>query len=229
MAREATITYEQVSAAADSLKARGEKSTSRAVREILGAGSMATVCKLMQQWQSGQARQSQLTDDSIDPSIARAISNQIAAKIQDATADAVARLADMQSEIAVLIAENERQAEQLESQAIGAQSLQDQCAAYTGRIQQIEAELERTKTDLGLERHASEHARIQLAKAELRLEAVPRIETEVERIRTELLAERAKSAEMHELAAVAKAKQDAAEVALHKAERQLEASTRESE
>ena len=78
MARESTITYEQVAEAADNLKAQNLKPTSRAVREALGSGSMATVCKLLQQWQAGQTRQSQATDDTIDPAVARAISLHIA-------------------------------------------------------------------------------------------------------------------------------------------------------
>ncbi|MEQ1526467.1 MAG: DNA-binding protein [Gallionella sp.] len=87
MAREANTTYEQVAAAADDLKAKDVKPTSRAVREVLGTGSMATVCKFLEQWKSGQARQSQVTDYSIDQSVARALNAHIATKIQTAISD----------------------------------------------------------------------------------------------------------------------------------------------
>ena len=54
MGREATITAEQVNAAADGMKADGIKPTSRAIRERLGnTGSMGTINKLLKRWKSG--------------------------------------------------------------------------------------------------------------------------------------------------------------------------------
>ena len=53
MGREATITYEQVAAAADAMKVAGGKPTSRGIRERLGnTGSMGTVNKLLQAWKA---------------------------------------------------------------------------------------------------------------------------------------------------------------------------------
>jgi hypothetical protein len=88
--------------------------------------------------------------------------------------------------------------------------------ALIGRTQQIETEVTRLINELTVERRASESARIELVKAELRLEAIPRIEGEIEKIRIELEQERAKSARLHEIAAVATAKFEA-EVAQRKA------------
>lgn len=206
MARESSITFEQVAAAADNIKAQSQKPTARNVREALGAGSMATVLKFLQQWQSGQVRQSQTIDDTLDVSIVRAISNQIATKVQEATADATAQLADLQSETDTLITENERQAAELENKAIELAALQEQHSALAGRTEQLEDENERQAAALLAERQASEGARVELAKAELRLEAVPRIEAEIEKVRLELDEERKKSSSLHEAAAVANAK-----------------------
>lgn len=206
MARESTITQDQVAAAADNLKAQGTKPTARNVRDVLGTGSMATVLKFLQLWQGNQVRQSQAIDDTLDPSIGRVISNQIAAKVQEATADVTARLADLQAETDNVIAENERQAAEIEAQAGELAALQEQHAALVGRAQQIEADATRTTAELVAERQAAEYARVELAKAELRLEAVPRIEAEIEKVRADLLQARAQSAELHEAAAVATAK-----------------------
>ena len=211
MARESSITFEQVVAAADSIETAGGKATSRAVRELLGTGSMATVLKLLQQRSAGQTRTSQTIDDTIDPSISRAISSQIAAKVQEATAAATSALAELQAEAANIIAENEKQTVDLDNAATELASAAENLAAMTGRAQQLEADAARTAAELVQERQAAELARIALAKAELRLEAVPRIEKEIEQVRTELAAERIKSAEQHELAAVAVAKHQAAE------------------
>jgi len=223
MARESTITHDQVAAAADQIKAAGNKPTARAVRDVLGTGSMATVLKFLQQWQGGQVRQSQAIDDTLDPAIGRAISNVIVGKVQEATADATARLADLQAEAEAIIAENERQAAELEGQAAELAALQEQHAALAGRAQQLESDATRTVADLVAERQAAEAARVELAKAELRLEAVPRIEAEIEKFRADLLQSRAQAAELHEAAAVATAKMEAAEAARKKAEQQLEA------
>ncbi|MDO9152044.1 MAG: DNA-binding protein [Methylotenera sp.] len=206
MARESTITFEQVAAVAGSIKAHGGKATMRNVRESLGSGSMATILKFLQQWQGGQLRQSQAIDDAMDPSIARAISNQIASKVQEATANTTAQLADLQIETDTLIAENERQAADIDLQATELSALQEQYAALAGRTQQLETEATRTAAALVTERQAAESARVELAKAELRLEAVPRIEAEIEKVRAELLEARAQSAKLHEEAAVATAK-----------------------
>jgi len=206
MAREPSITFEQVAAAADNIKAQSQKPTARNVREALGAGSMATVLKFLQQWQSGQVRQSQAIDDTLDVSIVRAISNQIATKVQEATADATAQLADLQSETDTLITENERQSAELENKAVELSALQEQHSALAGRTEQLEDENERQAAALLAERQASEGARVELAKAELRLEAVPRIEAEIEKVRLELDEERKKSSSLHEAAAVANAK-----------------------
>lgn len=222
MARESTVTFEQVAATADKIKAEGGKPTSRAIREALGTGSMATILKHYQAWQGGQARASEAIDDALDPSIARAISNAIALKVQVATAAATAQLAELQGETAALIQENERMADENEAQAQALAGLSEQHAALVGKAEQIElaaaraaaehqAERDRLEEKVAHERQAAEAARVSLAKAELRLEAVPRIEAELAQVREALEAERRKSAELHEAAAVAKAMLDAAE------------------
>jgi len=209
MAREATITFEQVATVAESIKAQGGKASARAVREVLGSGSMATVLKLLQQWQTGQARQSASIDDTLDPSIVRAISNQIATRVQEATADTTARLADLQVEANIIISENERQATELEAQAAELVALHGKYAELAGRAQQLDSEVARHLADLSNERTATEEARIALAKAELRLEAVPRIEAEIISVRAELLLAQKQAAEQHEAAAVATARLEA--------------------
>lgn len=229
MARESTITLEQVSVAADNIKSQGIKPSARNVRDALGSGSMATVLKFLQQWQGGQVRQSQAIDDTLDPTIARAISNQIAAKVQEATGDATARLADLQAEADTIIAENERQAAEIEAQAGELAALQEQHAALVGRAQQIELDATRTAAELVAERQAAEAARVELAKAMLRLEAVPRIEAEIEKVRDELLQARAQASEQHEAAAVATAKLESEAAKCKRYEAELMAFVKQAE
>lgn len=212
MAREATITFEQVSAAAETIKAQGGKANSRNVRELLGTGSMATILKYLQQWQGGQSRQNQAIDETLDPVVIKSISIHIADKVQAATTALTIQIAEQQTEMDSLISENERQATELEALTTAFNALQDQHSQQSGVVQQLEAEATRTAAELTGERQAAEAARIQLAKAELRLEAVPRIEKEIEQVRGELATAQKQAAELHETAAVVNAKLEAATI-----------------
>jgi hypothetical protein len=116
----------------------------------------------------------------------------------------------------------------------------------SGQVEQLKAAISQTKEEaaatvkaaedraagevlkiteaLVLERQAAEAARVELAKAELRLEAVPRIEREIEQVRAELNQTRERAATdmststsdaaiLHEKASVAEAKREAAQAA----------------
>lgn len=211
MARFSTVTQEQVSAAADNIKASGGKLTSRAIREQLGTGSSTTILKFFQVWQGGQVRQSQVVEDVVDTEIINAISNQIARRILEATSKSTSQIVDLQAEIADVMSESERQLSEIETQSEELSILQTQCSTYAGRVQQLELEAGRAVTDILGERQTVETARIALAKAELRLEAVPRIEAEISAVRAELLRAQKQAFEQHEAAAVALAKLESAE------------------
>lgn len=213
MARETTITIEQVSAVALKLQAQGVKPTSRAVLAEIGYGSMGTILKLLQQWQDNPANQSHIVDSTLDPSIVKAINNMTATKLQEATAEITIKLADMQIETDNLILENEHQFDVIESQLIEQSELQAQNATMAGRIQQIEIEANKTIAELSTERQTSEALRIALAKAELRLEVIPKIELEITKLRTEVDALKIQAATSHESEAVALAKMEAAQQA----------------
>lgn len=209
MARESTISIDQLAAAANNIQASGGKPNARNVREALGRGSMATVLKLLKQWQGGQLHHRHIGDDTLDPSVTYAISSYISAKVEEATTDFTVRMAEMQSDADMLIGEYERQTEELMTQSNILISLQQQYAEITGRVEQLETEATRTAVILINERQATESARVALAKAELRLEAVPRMETELDKVRAELLDARTQSAVFSEAAAVAKARYEA--------------------
>ena len=92
MARPSTLTFEQVAAHADSLKANGIKPTARAIRDRVGTGSMATLLKHLQQWQGEQAGPLLSLDEVLSPAIGRAISQQITERVTEATALVTAQL-----------------------------------------------------------------------------------------------------------------------------------------
>lgn len=209
MAREPTITYEDVASAANNIKSNGGKPTARNVRESLGRGSMATVVKLLRMLQGGQINQDQISNDSLDQSVTFAISSYITRKVQEATTTFTARVTELQSDSDMLIGEYERQTEELTAIADELSGLQERHAVLNGRVQQLESDATRYDAELFTERKSAETAKIELAKAELRLEALPRVEAELEKIRADLMDARTQAALLHEAAAVATAKYDA--------------------
>lgn len=62
MARTSNITFGQVAAIADAMKAAGNRPTARAVRERIGSGSMGTIHRLLQQWQGKASEQDEETE-----------------------------------------------------------------------------------------------------------------------------------------------------------------------
>lgn len=185
MAREATITQEQVNAAADAIRATGTKPTARAVRDALGTGSMATVLKFLQVWQSGQARPA-AQDVTLPPALVRGLVDFIGQEVSAARAGLEADLAAQQQSQADLIAESERQNTTIESQAEMLDQVYGEKAELQGKLGLLEVDLAAARDEAARERQAAEVARTELAKAQLRLEALPRIEAEVERLRAEL-------------------------------------------
>lgn len=206
MAREASITFEQLAVVANQIKSDGGKVTSRSVREVLGSGSQATVCKLLLQWQDGQVRKSEAIDDTLSLAVAKAISNEISNKVQTATADATARLADLQVEYKGLIAETENQSADIDYLNAELASLQVRHSELNGKHEQSQLELEKTNTALVAERLLTNEAKTELVKSAMKLESLPKIEAELSAVREQLASEKAISAKLHETEAVAVAK-----------------------
>lgn len=201
MGREASITENQVHAAANAIRAEGGTPTLRAVRERLGAGSMGTVSKHLQQWKAGQERQTS-TELALPPALQRAILDFMATELAAARAPLEAELAEQQQTSSDLAAENERQAATIDRQAAEMEFLAADKAAAEGKAGQLAADLTSAKEESARERQAAELARTELAKALLRLEAMPRMESDLTAIRAELAQERKKRVEAEQQAAV---------------------------
>ena len=205
MAREATITQEQVNEVAGRLRAAGVKPTARAVREELGSGSMATVLKHLQVWQAGQVRQAEVPV-TLPPGLQRALVDFIGQEVAAAKLTLEADLVVAQQANVDLIAESERQATALDEAEQGLEGLRSARDALQGRIGQLTADLEASQVAGEAQRQAAENARTELAKQQLRLEGLPKLEAEVERLRVALDAERAGRVLAEQTAAVAAAK-----------------------
>ena len=211
MGRESTITFEQISAVADAMKTEGVKPTSRAVRERLGnTGSMGTINKLLGRWKSGQERQISAAL-VLPPALQRVLLEFMDNELTAARTTLEAELAEQQQEAADLATENERQVVENDAQAEAIESLRADVAAHRGRAGQLESDLAVARDEAVRERAGAELARTELAKAQLRLEAMPRLEADLVAVRAVLETERTGRQQAEQSAAVLAAKLEAAE------------------
>ena len=195
------ITFEQVAAVADAIAARGDRPTLRGVRAELGSGSMGTIQKHLAAWQ-GQRRQIVTSTATLPTEIQRVILSEIEREVDAARAELEAELAAIKGDRDTLADDNEAQAEQIEQQTARLDEIEATIQQQAGRIAQLESDLETAWQATERERGVAEQARQALAKAELRLEALPKIEAEVERLRAALEASQARATTAEQLAAV---------------------------
>lgn len=208
MGRESTVTFEQVAAAANALKADGIKPTTRAVRERLGnTGSMGTITKMMQEWTTGQDRR---TTEALvlPPALQRALLDFMDRELAAARAVLEADLVELQQEVGDLATESERQAETISGQVDQLATLAAEKAATEGKAGQLAADLDAARAESLRERQGAEVARTELAKAQLRLEAMPRLEADLAAVRAELVEVRQARVAAEQTAAVLKAQRD---------------------
>ena len=201
MGRDATVTYEQVADIADSIQAAGSKPTLRAVREQVGGGSMGTINKLLQEWRGSHERRAAV-DVALPPALQRVLLDFMGTEVAAARAPLEAELADQQQTAADLAAENERQAQTINDLSAQIEALTADRAGMEGRAAQLTADLATVRDEITRERQAAETARVELAKAQLRLEGLPRLEAEIAALRSERDQERQGRVQAEQEAAV---------------------------
>ena len=205
MARDATISQEEVNAVADRIRAAGGKPTARTIREALGRGSMATVLRLLHVWQSGQARapESPLTHPA---ALQRSLVDFIGQEVASARRSVELELVSAQQAQKDLISENESLLGDLEGLQTTLEEMQAKHGQLEGRNAQLLADFAEVTRVTETQRQAAESARIELAKLQLRLEGVPPLEAELSRLHAVLEAERAARVAADQAAAVAAAR-----------------------
>jgi chromosome segregation ATPase len=210
MARDATISQQEVDAVAEQLRVGGERPTARAVRARLGRGSMATVLRYLRVWQAGQARP---VDSAValPPALQRALLDFIGQEVLAAKAALEAELALAQQVNTDLLGESERQMATLEEMDKTLETLRYEQAEVLGRMAQLANDLTASQQAAEAQRQAAEAARTELATQRAQLERLPRLEAEIERLRSALDGERAARAVAEQAVAVAAAKLDKTE------------------
>lgn len=205
MARETSITQEAVSAAAEQIRATGAKPTARAVREVLGSGSMATVLKHLQAWQAKQVP-AEAAPVVLPMALQRALVTFIEQEVASGKAPLESELVLAEQANRDLINESERQAATIDELEQEATALRAEVATANGRVAQISSDLASIQQAVQNERQAAELLRTALARAEVQLEGLARREDEIQKLRAALDAERSARFTAEQSAAVLNAK-----------------------
>jgi len=189
MAREG-VSFEQVSAAADSLVGAGKQTTIRAVREALGGtGSPNTIHRHLAAWSIARPKIAAVAP-ALPASIVAEITREIERSTSAARAEIEQRLVHAQSEAADLAAAGES----LETER---EALAEQVTALTTKFDQAQAtaaahaaEIERQAREIERERKVAGEAQVQLAEARLKTESqaaqIVDLRAEIERLKAEL-------------------------------------------
>jgi chromosome segregation ATPase len=220
MAREPGITQDQVNQAANSLRDSGVTPTARAIREALGTGSMATVLRMLQLWQSGQVKQAEATV-SLPPALQRGLLDFVAGEVERNRTGLLVELDTAKQEASDLILESERLALQVQTLEAALEAVYAEKAELQGRQEQIAVERDTARQEAVAERQAAESTRTELAKALLRLEAMPRLEADLNKVHATVDSERKARVAAEQASAVDRARLEGANDARAMVERAL--------
>jgi DNA repair exonuclease SbcCD ATPase subunit len=204
MAREATITREQVFGVCDTLTAKNVRPTLRTVREHLGSGSNLTINRFVNEWKSGHTAPA-VAASALPPSLQRSIAEFFAAEMAAARAPLEIEIAEQQQTNHDLAAENERQGAEIEALQATVESLAGAKSAAEAKAAMLADALATEKENVLRERAAVEQAHVELAKDKLRLESMPDLKKELEDLRAELEQERQKRIDAEKQLAVSEA------------------------
>ncbi|TXH63256.1 MAG: DNA-binding protein [Tolumonas sp.] len=186
---EMTITQEQVNAVADAICAEGNKPTVLDVRKRLPSGSMSAIWCLFQVWQSSQGAPVE-SDTSVSSELQRTLEDFITQKIKAVRERLESEIENLRQVNSELIKEIENQQNQLTLQGVELQSAKAIKNEVSGRFDQLNAELARAKEEIEIEKESATQSRMELVKAQLKLESVPRLEADLDQLYKNLEQER---------------------------------------
>jgi colicin import membrane protein len=217
----AIVTFESVAAAAEALQAAGQRASVRAVTAAIGGGSPNTVLKLLADWKSGRPVV-RIADTELDSRITTAIVEQMQRVATTAAAAAEERAAGIDEDLQALSQAQAQAEQQITVLTIERDAAQTQAADFVEQLKEAQADAARKKeqattnanalrSDLNAERQHQEATAAALARAEVRLEAVPGLQAEVERLRAALETSEHARQQAEQQAAVLAAKLEASD------------------
>jgi len=209
MGRQASVTIDHVKTAVAALRAEGSKVSSRTVREKLGnVGSMGTVSKLLQQC-LGEKDTSPDSLRQLPPELQHAILVFADHQADVARRQVAEELINCKQEVSDLAEDSEQLAATIEDLREQLACAVSDRATVEGRVAQALEELAAARGETAVERRAAEAARVELAKLELRTQAMEALESELRDARTQHETQRGECVRAEQAAAVLEAQKQA--------------------
>jgi len=226
------VTLEQVEAVADAIRGEGLQPTINAVRERIGTGSPNTIHRHLTVWRSARPQAATIATE-LPTSLTSAIAAEIERAAASARAEIESKLVQVQTEAAELanIGEDlEAERDELIEQVAVLTTERDTLA---GKAEQQAADIKTQTERIEREQQAAEAARVELARAQLKIESsVEKLAdqaAEVQRLRAALETETKSRIAAEQQAAVLTAKLEAMSERATKAEAKTEQQEKQSQ
>jgi len=226
------ITYEQVAAAADAIIGEGQQPTINAVRDRIGTGSPNTVHRHLTAWRAARP-QATVAAPELPASLTTAIAAEIERAAASARAEIESKLVQSQAEAAELANAGESLETERDELLEQVAELTTERDTLAGKADQQAADIKAQAERIEREQQAAEAARVDLAKAQLKIESsterLGEQAAEIERLRVALDSESKARITSEQQAAVLTAKLESMTERATKAEARTELAEKQSQ
>ena len=201
----AIVNFESVATAAEALQSAGQRASVRGVIAALGGGSPNSVLKLLGEWKAGRPVV-RIADTELDHRITDAIKVQMQRVAEQAAAAAEERAAAIDEDLQALAEAQAWAEQQITALTAERDTAQCQAADFVEQLKEVQAEAARNqeqaaqsaaalRQELAGERARLEASASELARAQVRLEALPGLQADIEHLRATLRSDAEQSAQ----------------------------------
>jgi colicin import membrane protein len=219
------ITYDQVASVADAIIGEGQQPTINAARDRIGTGSPNTIHKHLTAWRAARP-QATVAAPELPASLTTAIATEIERAAASARAEIENKLVQAQAEAVELSSVGEALEAERDELFEQVAELTTERDTLAGKAEQQAADIKTQAERIEREQQAAETARVDLAKAQLKVESgterLVEQASEIERLRVALDSESKARIAAEQQAAVLTARLDSMTDRATKAELRLE-------
>jgi len=226
------VTFEQVAAVADAITGEGHQPTINAVRDRIGTGSPNTIHRHLTVWRAARPRAT-VAAPELPAALTAAIATEIERAASSARAEVETKLVQSQAEAVELANAGETLEAERDELTEQVAELTTERDTLAGKAEQQAMDIKAQAERIEREQQAAEAARVDLAKAQLKIESgserLVEQTAEIERLRVVLDSESKARIAAEQQAAVLSAKLDSMTDRATKAESRLERVEKQSE
>lgn len=226
------VTFEQVAAVADAITGEGQQPTINAVRDRIGTGSPNTIHRHLTAWRAARP-QATVAAPELPATLTAAIATEIERAASSARAEVETKLVQSQAEAVELANAGETLEGERDELIEQVTELTTERDTLAGKAAQQEADIKAQAERIEREQQAAEAARVELAKAQLKIESsaerLGEQVAEIERLRVSLDLESKARIAAEQQAAVLSSKLESMTDRTTKAESRLEQIEKQNE